>query len=286
VVILYHEPFSARLKKIETIQRSHIIDYLKTHYYGPRMVLVATGPIEHETFFKLANKYFSRFPATNGGHKVAHTPAKFVGSDYRHRSDDQPYANFALAFKTGACSDPDSVVLMVIQTMIGSISKDTFAAGENSSSPLIKSIVEENMATQLHVFNTPYSDVGLFGVYGTAEPVGIYDFVEAVCKEFTDLCYQVCPVRLAEAKNSLKLSLLAAYVQQATDEIGRQMLVHGRRIHPLEFIQRIDAVDAEAVKACANRYFYDKDHVLAAKGPLHEFPDYNDIRKQSYRPWS
>eukprot|EP00343_Euplotes_focardii_P008999 CAMPEP_0205824594 /NCGR_PEP_ID=MMETSP0206-20130828/21691_1 /ASSEMBLY_ACC=CAM_ASM_000279 /TAXON_ID=36767 /ORGANISM="Euplotes focardii, Strain TN1" /LENGTH=57 /DNA_ID=CAMNT_0053122847 /DNA_START=66 /DNA_END=239 /DNA_ORIENTATION=- len=49
-----------------------------------------------------------------------------------------------------------------------------------------------------------------------------------------------------------------------------------------ETLARIDAVDAAAVKACANRYFYDRDHCLAAVGNCHELQDYNFHRRRSY----
>jgi predicted Zn-dependent peptidase len=44
------------------------------------------------------------------------------------------------------------------------------------------------------------------------------------------------------------------------------MLQYGRRMHPLEMIQRIDAVDAAAVQLAAQRTFYNKDFALAAIG--------------------
>src|SRR5689334_17668226 len=81
---------------------------------------------------------------------------------------------------------------------------------------------------------------------------------------------------------------------QISEEIGRQMLQHGRRLHPTEIIARIDAVDADAAKvvahsdcrggsrpvfqAAARKYFYDKDFALAAIGPIYDLPDYNHIR--------
>ncbi len=60
------------------------------------------------------------------------------------------------------------------------------------------------------------------------------------------------------------------------------MLTYGRRMHPVEALARIDAIDAAAVKQVARRYFYDRDHALAAIGPIWELPDYNWIRGRSY----
>jgi len=89
---------------------------------------------------------------------------------------------------------------------------------------------------------------------------------------------------LNEAKNNLKTTLLSHLdgSRQIADDIGRQLLTYRRRIHPSEMIARIDAVDSNAVKAVARRFFYDRDHAMAAMGPLFELPDYNWIRRRSY----
>ena len=59
-------------------------------------------------------------------------------------------------------------------------------------------------------------------------------------------------------------------------------MTFGRRLHPSEVLARIDALDTNAVKAAANRFFFDRDHALAAIGPVHELPDYNWFRSRSY----
>jgi processing peptidase subunit beta len=53
-------------------------------------------------------------------------------------------------------------------------------------------------------------------------------------------------------------------------------------MHPTESLARIDAVDTNAVKNCANRFFYDRCHALAAVGPIYELPEYDWIRRKSY----
>jgi processing peptidase subunit beta len=100
----------------------------------------------------------------------------------------------------------------------------------------------------------------------------------------TGLCYDVDADLLAEAKNQVKFNMLT-HLDGSTstcEDIGRQLLTYGRRLHPLEVVARIDAVDQAAIKQTARRFFHDRDHALAAIGPIWELPDYNWIRSRSY----
>ena len=50
------------------------------------------------------------------------------------------------------------------------------------------------------------------------------------------------------------------------EDIGRNLLVYGRRLPKAELFARIDAVDADTVKAVANRFILDQDVAIAALG--------------------
>ena len=50
-------------------------------------------------------------------------PSLFTGSEVRIRDPDLPTISFAVAFKGVAWTDPDSIALMVLQTLIGSWNK-------------------------------------------------------------------------------------------------------------------------------------------------------------------
>ena len=172
---------------------------------------------------------------------------------------------------------------MLIQTMLGSWEKSVHG-GIHSSSKLVSTVAKYELANSISTFNTQYSDTGLFGVYSVAEPVCLNNLMWTITDAMAQLSYRVDENLLQEAKNQLKMNMLA-HLDGSTvicEDIGRQLLTYGRRIHPVEVLARIDAVDSKAVKAVANRYFFDRDHALAAIGPIWELPDYNWIRSRSY----
>lgn len=59
------------------------------------------------------------------------------------------------------------------------------------------------------------------------------------------------------------------------ESIGRELLVYGRRVPKAEMFARIDAVDADTVRAVADRFIYDQDVAIAAVGDTQFLPDYN-----------
>jgi processing peptidase subunit beta len=66
------------------------------------------------------------------------------------------------------------------------------------------------------------------------------------------------------------------------EDIGRNLLVYGRRMPKAELFARIDAVDASTIKAVARRFILDQDIAVAAMGDTQELPDYNWLRRRTY----
>lgn len=73
---------------------------------------------------------------------------------------------------------------------------------------------------------------------------------------------------------SLRPFICVCYTDVA-ESIGRELLVYGRRIPKAEMFARIDAVDADTVRAVADRFIYDQDVAIAAVGDTQFLPDYN-----------
>jgi processing peptidase subunit beta len=269
-------------ENIRTITRSMIADYVGAHYTAPRMVVAGAGAVEHDQLVSLSDKLLGNVPST-GTRPVQLEPAHFTGSDIRIRYDSMPMAHIAYAFPTAGWTDPDTYPLLVIASLLGNFDRNV-NGGRHSSSELIANIATEDLAHSLSTFNTQYSDTGLFGVYATCDPYACNQLMHEVTRAMTSLCYNVEEELLEGAKNMLKMNLLSQHdgSTQICEEIGRQTLTYGRRMHPTEVLARIDAVDVNAIKLCANRFFYDTDFALAAIGPIDELPDYNWLRRKTY----
>ncbi|KAI3817329.1 hypothetical protein L1987_11119 [Smallanthus sonchifolius] len=267
-------------KNIMFMTKKDIQDYLSTHYTAHRMVISASGAVQHNDIVEQVNKMFTKLstnPITST-QLVESEPAIFTGSEIRKRDDDKPFAHFGIVFKGASWTDPDSIALLVMQTMLGSWDKAT-DVGTHKGSQLAQMVGIDELAEHVRAVTGYFKEIGLFGVYVAAKPDSLDDLASAIMQEISKLCYQVAEEDVIRAQNQLK-SLL--YKEQPTAvEIGRQLLCYGRRIPLAEFFARIDAVDVATVKRVANKFIFDKDIAIAASGPVKLLPDYNWFRSRT-----
>lgn len=275
------------VENIKSISREDLVNYMKTHYRGPRMVLAAAGAVDHDELVKLASNAFGGVPdetaVKNVPALIAADPARFTGSSVLDRRPDSAQCSLAVAFRGASWTDPDSVPLMVMQTMLGGWDRNS-TVGQHSGSLLTQKIAIDELADAYMAFNTNYHDTGLFGVYAVTEASKCEDLAWVIMNEMTRLCYEVGEADVERARNQLKASQL--FFQDSThhvaESIGRELLVYGRRIPKAELFARIDAVDADTVRAVADRFIYDQDIALAGVGDTQYLPDYNWFRRRTY----
>lgn len=149
---------------------------------------------------------------------------------------------------------------------------------------LAQACSEFNLCQSFMSFNTCYKDTGLFGVYMVAPDNKLDDSMWYILDSMVRMCHTITEDEVERAKVQLKANILMNLDThaQVAEDIGRQMLVYGRRMSPAEIFARINAVTLEDIQATANTFINDEDHALAAVGPIFELPDYNWIRRRSF----
>ncbi|KZZ91865.1 mitochondrial processing peptidase beta subunit [Ascosphaera apis ARSEF 7405] len=79
-------------ENIQSIQRSHLTEYIKTNYTPDRMVLVGAGGVPHETLVQLAREHFGSLPTATPASAALAAAQKqvpdFIGSDNLTNLDD------------------------------------------------------------------------------------------------------------------------------------------------------------------------------------------------------
>ncbi|KAI1287390.1 Mitochondrial-processing peptidase subunit beta [Halotydeus destructor] len=265
---------------IKSIQRKDLQEYIESHYKGPRMVIAGAGGVNHDELTKLTEKYFGNVKTSYDNVEIPLlSPCRFTGSDIKVRDDDMPFVYGAVAVEGAGWDNPDNIPLMVANTIIGSWDRSQ-GGGNNVVSPLAQAAAEKNLAHSFQSFNTCYKETGLWGIYFVADPTQVDDFLFQLQFMWMKLCNNVTDSEVHRAKNLLKTNMLLQLDGSTPicEDIGRQMLCYGRRIPLPEMEARIDAVNADVVKAVCTKYIYDRCPAVVGVGPTEAFPDYNRIR--------
>merc|ERR1719210_3116910 len=95
--------------------------------------------------------------------------------------------------------------------------------------------------------------------------------------------YNVTDEEVERGKRALK-SVLFGSLDSTTaiaEDIGRQLLVYGRRLPIPELLHRVEAVDAAEIKRVARTHLCDADIALTALGPLSTLPSLKEIRART-----
>uniref|UniRef100_A0A4W4HD54 Mitochondrial-processing peptidase subunit beta n=1 Tax=Electrophorus electricus TaxID=8005 RepID=A0A4W4HD54_ELEEL len=261
---------------------SDLLEYITTHYKGPRIVLAAAGGVCHNELIDLAKFHFGKLPARYKGEAPALPSCRFTGSEIRVSDNKMPLAHIVIAVEAVGWSHPDTIPLMVANTLIGNWDR-SFGSAVNLSSKLAQVACQGSLCHSFQSFNTCYTDTGLWGLYAVCEPGTVSQMMHFTQQEWMSLCTSVTESEVARAKNLLKTNMLL-HLDGSTpicEDIGRQMLCYGRRIPLHELEARID-VHANTIKQVCTKYIYNKAPAIAAVGPIDQLPDYNHIQSGLY----
>lgn len=117
---------------IKSISRNDLQHYINTHYKGPRIVLAASGGVEHEQLVGLADQYLGKLDKKIEADAQILSQCQFTGSEVRARDDSIPLAHVALAVEGCGWPDQDNLPLMIANTLIGSWDR-SLGSGTNLS---------------------------------------------------------------------------------------------------------------------------------------------------------
>ncbi|VDL43877.1 unnamed protein product [Hymenolepis diminuta] len=270
-------------KNVRSLQPKDLRNFIQTNYKAPRMVLTAAGGVDHAELRDLGEKYFGDISCSMDGNTPVLEPCRFTGSEIRDRDDAMPLAHVALALEGPGWTDPDTLALMVGSCVNGAWDR-THGGGSNLASPLASKFSQDGNIHSYQHFFTCYHDTSLWGVYFTAEKFGLDEAVSAFTKEMVRMSSQITEHEVERAKNQLKTHLMIQLdgTTPICEDIGRQMLVYGRRISVSEMLARIDAIDGNRLREVCSKYVFDRCPAVASIGPIESLPDYNRIRDQTW----
>ncbi|TWB45324.1 M16 family metallopeptidase [Nitrospirillum pindoramense] len=251
---------------VERLSRDDLVAYVQGHYSGPAMVVAASGRIEHARMVEMASDMFGALPKPQAWTQEA---ARYSGGDFRDERDLEQ-THVVLGFEAVGVHHEDNYATQVLSTLLGG----------GMSSRLFQEVREKRgLVYSIYSFASHFAETGLFGIYAGTGPDQVAELVPVVCGEVADLVGDIREEEVARARAQLKSSLVMALESSMArcEQVGQQMLVHGRPVPTAEMLARVDAVDVAAVERCARRML-DSVPVVTALGPVTGLESYDRIR--------
>jgi predicted Zn-dependent peptidase len=253
---------------IGRLSREAVVSYLRGHYSASRIVLSASGNLDHDRIVAIAENLLLALPAEL---PVMTEPARYVGGDHREERDLEQL-HLVLGFPGIPLGDPDYYAAAVLST----------AFGGGMSSRLFQEVREKRgLVYAIHSFVHGYRDGGLFGVYaGTGEEEAA-ELVPVLCDEMMRLADGLSQGELARAKAQMKAGLLMSLESTGArcEQMAQYMLIHGTPFDPADIVSRIEAVDEAAITRVVTSW-RGAAPTLAALGPLGRLEDFENLRSR------
>ncbi len=258
-------PVLGSAEVVERVPRDVLLAYMG-HHYGPRrMVLAASGKLEHARLVELAGEAFSALPP------AAPPPPEsgaYAGGSFRSDKELEQ-VHLVIGLEGLSHHDPDYYALQVFSTLLGG----------GMSSRLFQEVREKRgLVYTIHSFASSFADCGLFGIYAGTGEAEVAELVPVVCEELARAGSEASEVEIARATAQLRAGILMGLESPGSrcEQIAQQMLVFGRAIPTSETIRKIEAVDKAAVARVARRLIASRPTV-AALGPLSRLESYDTL---------
>eukprot|EP00245_Coleochaete_scutata_P000868 TRINITY_DN1103_c0_g2_i1.p1 TRINITY_DN1103_c0_g2~~TRINITY_DN1103_c0_g2_i1.p1 ORF type:complete len:506 (+),score=72.88 TRINITY_DN1103_c0_g2_i1:94-1611(+) len=257
-----------------------ILQYVQENYTAPRMVLSGAG-VNHDDLVALAEPLFSDMPRADLP-KIPET--QYHGGDWRASlASKETHVAMAFEVEGGWTSEADAVIVTVLQSLLGG--GGSFSAGGPGKGMHSKLYVDvlskETEIESCMAFTSVYNTTGLFGIHAsTKKPKYLPKMVDEICValERAATPKEVSQEQLERAKNSL-ISAVQANLDQrmvVAEDIGRQVLVYGKRKHISETLQMVKDITISDVQNMAAKVLQ-TPLTLVAAGDVSHMPHYNDV---------
>jgi predicted Zn-dependent peptidase len=258
-------PVLGSAEVVESLSREALLGYMARNYGAARMVLAASGKLEHATLVQLAADAFLALPATA---PEAPEPGRYVGGDFR-TDRELEQVHLTLGLDGLSFHDPDFYALQVYSTLLGG----------GMSSRLFQEVREKRgLVYTIHSFASSFGDSGTFGIYAGTGENEVAELIPVVCDELRRAGETASEEEIARARAQLKASILMGLESTGArcEQLAHQMLVFGRPIPTSETIEKLEAVDKTAIARVAARLTASRP-TIAALGPIGRLESYDSV---------
>ncbi|MEJ2613947.1 MAG: pitrilysin family protein [Ignavibacteriaceae bacterium] len=238
-------PIIGSEKNIKDFSQFDLFNYVKEKYGFNRLIISASGAVDHNKLIRLTDKYFN-VDLGKSGIKRKHYSFTVQPSKIEFIDKEIQQVHTIIGKSTYGYKDAKRIKVALLTQVLG----------EGSSSRLFQSVREKNgIAYQINSFLNSFYDVSSFGVYFSTNEKMIDKAMSLVLKEFRKLREtKITDRELKKAKESIKGNLILSLENTSNRMIRMaQSELYYNRIKSLEeILVEIDSVTAEDIWDISN----------------------------------
>ncbi|MFP4002589.1 MAG: M16 family metallopeptidase [Alphaproteobacteria bacterium] len=251
-------PILGTAESVAALGRDDLHGFMARNYLGPAMTFAASGAVDHDAVCALCAEYFTGLPRPNGAGRAE--PTRYSGGEFRETKPLEQ-VHLALAFEGPPVTDDDHYLAWSFAEVLGG----------GMSSRLFQEVREKRgLAYSVFSCARGYEDTGLLTIYAGTGPESAADLIPVILGEIEKVGRDAGEEEVARVRALIKSGILMGMESPANRcEVAASMLHHyGRILSPEEIIARVEAVDAGAVRAYAERLLKQGNPAVAALGPI------------------
>ena len=265
-------PILGTTEIVRSVSSQQLLDYMHTQYTADRMIISASGHLDHDVFVAMCEKAFTS--VSNRSTNAAET-AHYVGGEKRVDKKNEQ-VNLILGFNGVSYTDTDYYTANLLSGIFGG----------GMSSRLFQEIREKRgLVYTIQSFNAPETDVGVFGIYAGTGEKEVTELMPVLCDEILKLKGSITDTELTRAKNRLKARLLmrSEAISTHAEMNATDVIVHGRVVPKEEIMEQIGTITISDLDRVAERIFSSRP-TLATLGPVKHVMGYDElIRRLGYK---
>lgn len=248
-------PILGKEEDILSFNPSDLIEYMNSNYSTNKMVLAASGNIDHDRLCELSAKFTTGFKSFDVS---SHKAQQYYGG-HIHKDKDLEQSHVILGFEGLNSTSDEKYSLAVLSSILGG----------GMSSRLFQEIREKRgLVYSIYSYAASYKDTGIFGIYAACDHDKVREVIEVSNEQLNGLKNSITSQEITKAKNQLKSSLLMGLESSSVrmERLAGQHFLYGRSIDVSEIRDEIDKVTAETICDIADKVLTSKKPTIATVG--------------------
>jgi predicted Zn-dependent peptidase len=253
-------PITGTPETLDTIQREHLVNYLRRNYVTTNLLLAASGKLKHRRVVKIVERYARRFPA---GIRPRLNPARTDQHEPRLRlfTRETEQTQLALGIRTCSRRDERRHALRLLNTLLG----------ENMSSRLFQ-VVREDRGLAYSIYSVPsfFEDTGDLVISAGLDTDNLPETLRLILRELRRLRESLPTAAELRRARDFVIGQIDLGLESADNQmnwIGEQWLGYGHINRPVEIKRHLQRVTAAQIRAAARDFFRPERLNLALVSP-------------------